>query len=142
MTIATKIKGYVLLTMKFDREGSKWIGTCMELGTSTYTRTLKKTIEELDALVLEHLNVLEEIGERERFFQKWNIKFHKTEPAIKNVSVPVLDTDWQKDWQRFIREGLASHPRTTGPHYGPFYQPGIFPIRPDRIKQQADLVGV
>lgn len=131
MTTGTKAKGYVVLTMKFDREGTKWVGTCVELGTSTFTTTLKKTIEELDNLVVEHLNVLEELGERERFFRKWGIAFHKTEPAPQKVKPSVPDVDWQ----RFIREALASHPRTAGPHYGPFYQPGIFPIGSYKLRQ-------
>ena len=51
--------GYAMLTLVFEREGYKWVGTCEELGTSTYARTLKQCQRELDDLVTEHLNLLD-----------------------------------------------------------------------------------
>ena len=54
----------VILHYQFTREGNKWVGTCLELGTSTYARSKRKTEEALYELVLEHLNLLEESGER------------------------------------------------------------------------------
>ena len=65
--------GYVVLTLVFEREGRKWVGTCEEMGTSTYARTLAQCRRELEALVADHLNLLEEEGERENFFEKWGI---------------------------------------------------------------------
>ena len=64
----------VVLHYQFTREGNKWVGTCLELGTSTYARSKRKTAEALYELVLEHLNLLEESGERPRFFDEWGIK--------------------------------------------------------------------
>ena len=80
-------EGYVLLTLKFEREGNKWVGICLELGTSTFARTLKRCVEELRGLVIEHLNVLEEVGERERFFQTWGIEFHRERVAPTEVTI-------------------------------------------------------
>ena len=71
--------GYVILTLKFGREGKKWVGTCLELGTSTYARTLGHTEKSLDKLIIEHMNLLEEAGERGQFFQEWGIQIHETQ---------------------------------------------------------------
>lgn len=137
-------KGYVVLTMKYEREGNKWVGTCVELGTSTYENTLKQVIESLDALVLEHLNVLEELGARERFFTKWGIQFHAAhEKGSKGSIESHFRQQFDSDWVRFITSALKSHGRTAEPHFGPFYQPGIFPISPSRPKRGVpSLVGV
>ncbi len=35
-------EGYVILTLKYEREGNKWIGTCHELSTRTFARTLRR----------------------------------------------------------------------------------------------------
>ena len=48
--VAAREIGYVTLTLSFEREGNKWVGTCLELGTSTFTRTLKQTQIDLKAL--------------------------------------------------------------------------------------------
>ena len=62
------------LHFEFERYGNKWVGTCVELSTSTYARSRRKTSEALHQLVLEHLNLLEESGERNRFFDEWGLK--------------------------------------------------------------------
>ena len=74
-------EGYVILTLKYEREGNKWVGTCHELSTSTFARTLRRKNAqampaELTELVTEHLDVLEQSGQRERFFRDWGIEFH------------------------------------------------------------------
>ena len=61
--------GHVVLTLAFEQEDNKWVGTCIELGTSTFSRTLRQTQDDLRKLVVEHLNLLEQHGERESFFQ-------------------------------------------------------------------------
>ncbi len=75
----------VVLNYQFTREGNKWVGTCVELGTSTYARSRRKTEEALYELVLEHLNLLEESGERPRFFDEWGIKL--LIPAVESDSL-------------------------------------------------------
>ena len=64
----------VILNFEFHKWRSKWVGTCTELGTSTYARSKTKTEVALKALVLENLNLLEEAGERSRFFDEWDIR--------------------------------------------------------------------
>ena len=64
---------YVALTLSFEREGDVWVGVCLELGTSTFADTLEECQSELQEFVEENLNLLEEVGERDRFFKKWGI---------------------------------------------------------------------
>jgi hypothetical protein len=119
--VPTRILGYVILTLRFEREGNKWVGTCLELGTSTFHRTLKRCEEELRELVVEHLNALEEAGERERFFQKWGIAFHHGRTTPHEVTIRGSGEDWNR-----LFEGTAAP-------YGPFFQPSRFPVRtPER----------
>lgn len=113
----TDVVGYVVLTLSFEREGNKWVGTCLELGTSTFHRTLKRCEEELRELVIEHLNALEEAGERERFFKRWGIEFRPTKTAPHEVTIKGSG----QYWNRLFRGAAAA--------YGPFFQPGLFPVR-------------
>lgn len=73
----------VILNFEFHKWRNKWVGTCTELGTSTYARSKAKTEVALKALVLENLNLLEEAGERSRFFDEWGIRLiiPPSEPA-------------------------------------------------------------
>ena len=84
------IEGYVVLTGVFHKEGKKWVAVCKELGTATFGRSLTEADERLREAVMCHLDTLESVGERERFFAEHNIPFHSAKPrhAI-NVRVPV-----------------------------------------------------
>ncbi len=83
-------KGFVVLTLRFWTEGKRWVGECVELGTSTFGRSLPQTHDELKELVLLHLNTLEDTGERERFFQEHGIRLYPdTVPAEVQTAVPV-----------------------------------------------------
>lgn len=86
------VKGYIILTFAFRKEGRVWTGTCLELGTSTYGRSFEKLKKELAELVEVHLNTLEDVGERERFFAENGIVFHSTGNPPKHFPVP-LDED-------------------------------------------------
>ena len=59
---------YVAMTFEFQREGDQWLGQCLELGTATFGDSVDEVADELADLVQLHLNSLEEVGERERFF--------------------------------------------------------------------------
>ena len=76
------VVGYVVLTYQFERDGRKWVGTCLELSTSTYADTRHKAHEALSSLVIDHLNLLERSGERIRFFDEWNIRLYPTLPDL------------------------------------------------------------
>ena len=85
--------GYVQLTYRFEKEGSDWVGTCVELGTSTFGRSLRRVKKNLEELVIEYLNVLEEDGTRERIFRENNIIVREApvnEPVYQEVhTLPV-----------------------------------------------------
>lgn len=72
---------YVDLSLSFEREGGVWVGSCLELGTSTFDDTLDACQEGLRELAVEHLDVLEEVGERAAFFKEWGITLHDAPAA-------------------------------------------------------------
>ena len=109
--------GYVELTLKFEQEGRRWVGTCLEMDTSTFNRTLKKTREDLKLLVTEHLDLLEEEGERDRFFRDWGIKLHPAKPRPHDVHIKGTWLDWY------------GPPPADEELAGPFFQPGVFEVR-------------
>ena len=109
------VKGYVELTFMFEREGSKWVGTCLELGTSTYGRSLERVEDSIHHLVTEHLNLLEEAQERERFFRKHDIAFHPVKPRERSREVRLrVPANPSGDRRRFFQPlviGVPSAPR-------------------------------
>lgn len=67
--------GYVQLTLHFaQEEDGSWTGECVELGTATFGDSLVQVRIELGELIGEHLHLLEEHNERERFFKQFNIE--------------------------------------------------------------------
>jgi len=71
-----KEEGYIVVTAKFSKEGKKWTAYCEELGTATFGRSLLEAQERLKEAVLLHLNALEDVGERERFFRENEVKLN------------------------------------------------------------------
>lgn len=112
--------GYVTLTLSFEQEESEWVGTCLELGTSTFADTLEKCQAELQELVSDHLDVLEETGERERFFEEWGIEVHTSDEIPSEFTIRGSGDSWNR-----LFEG------STGTH-GPFLQPRVFPAGQDQ----------
>ena len=88
------MKGYIFLTIQFEKEGRKWVATCLELGTSTFGYTLKDAKTRINEAIILHLNTLEEVGERQRFFRENGIKLYKVKPEkkkIPKVAIPPSD---------------------------------------------------
>ena len=69
---------FVLLTVIFYKEegDERWQAECRELGTASYGDTFEDTRERIAEAIELHLNTLEEVGERERFFKERKIKIH------------------------------------------------------------------
>ena len=109
-----RLPGYVTLTLSFEQEGSEWVGICLELGTSTFADTLEKCQEELEELVTDHLNVLEEIGEREQFFEEWGIAVHTSDEIPSEFTIRGSGDSWNRLFER-----------CPGAR-GPFLQPRVF----------------
>jgi hypothetical protein len=85
-------EGRVLLSLAFRKEGRWWLGKCIELGTSTFGRTLAEVDVELVELVNLHLRALKEVGERERFFRTHGIRLYSG-GAAPDPTGPSLTTD-------------------------------------------------
>ena len=68
------LTGYVQLTFRLEREDKVWVATCVELGTATQGRSFRRVRKAIKAMAVEHINFLEEEGERERFFAERNIQ--------------------------------------------------------------------
>ena len=89
-----KKKGYVVITFKFRREGKKWTAFCEELGTATFGRSIQEAQRKLEDSVLLHLNTLEDVGEIDSFFKKFNIPFHSHAPKNEEIKISgPFDTD-------------------------------------------------
>ncbi len=89
LTVATA-NGSVVLTFRFWTEAGQWVVECVELGRSTFGRTLNRTHDELKELVLLHLTTLEAISERDHFFRKQGIRVYvDAPPAEVQSSMPV-----------------------------------------------------
>lgn len=85
--------GYIQLTMTFYQEkDGRWIGTCIELGTSEYGNTFDEAENNLNEAVELHLNTLEELGERKRFFKENKIKILKDKDSV-DVNIKGINPD-------------------------------------------------
>jgi predicted RNase H-like HicB family nuclease len=81
-----EVSGYVILTLEFHNIDRRWTAYCQELGTATFGRSLPEADKKIKEAVLLHLNTLEDVGERERFFREHNIEFHHDRPR-KNITI-------------------------------------------------------
>lgn len=82
-----KETGYIRLTYEFYKEERKWVAICHELGTSTFGRSISDAERKLDEAVLLHLDTLEEVGERQRFFKEHHIQIQRTKGQVGEVCV-------------------------------------------------------
>lgn len=97
--------GYVVLTFRFRKVGRRWTAYCEELGTATFGRSLPEADKKLKEVVLLHLNTLEEVGERTRFFKEQDIEFYHTKPKKDiTVSVPLTAATFVESYIYPIRE--------------------------------------
>ena len=79
---------FVVLTCIFQKEG-KWVtAACQELGTTAFGRTLNEAEKRLREAILLHLNTLEDVGERTRFFRENNIKLFTQYPETAHPTIP------------------------------------------------------
>ena len=87
---------YVILTFIFKKEDRRWTALCKELGTSTFGHTAQEAINKIHEAVSLHLNTVEKIGERERFFREHKIKMYTSKPK-KDKALPVPEA-FRKDY--------------------------------------------
>ena len=86
-----RVAGFIQLTVKISREDDGWVAVCEELGVSTCDDSLDQILEEIRALIVQHLNALERNGVRAAFFKKHGIHIHRGVRAAssRRVSLPV-----------------------------------------------------
>ncbi len=78
---------YVTLTYRITKEGKKYSVICEELGTSTCGDSVDEAIKNIRDAIGVHLNSLEQLGERERFFRERGIRVYAA--PRKTVTKPV-----------------------------------------------------
>lgn len=79
---------WVVLTCVFRKEG-KWVtAECKELGTAAFGRNLEEAEKRLREVILLHLNTLEDVGERARFFKEGKIRVHREYPESAHPTIP------------------------------------------------------
>ncbi len=85
--------GYIVVTFEFKQEPNRWLGRCLQLGTATYGDTFEEVREDLTELIALHLNSLEGVGERKRFFSENGIRLYRHKPAHKQsrLQVPISE---------------------------------------------------
>jgi hypothetical protein len=84
--------GYIVLTLKFKKENKRWTAYCEELGTASYGRSLPEADKRLKEAVKLHIQTLEDVGERQRFFKENGIKFYTARPTEKiKYNLPLND---------------------------------------------------
>jgi len=79
---------FVVLTCTFRKE-DKWVtAECQELGTAAFGRNLDEAEKRLREAILLHLNTLEDVGERARFFKEHKIRIHTDYPESAHPTIP------------------------------------------------------
>lgn len=103
------VSGYVVLTLKFNKLNRRWTAYCEELGTATFGRSLPEAEKKLKEAVILHLNTLEEVGERNRFFREHKIKLYETRPK-KDITVclPLKESVFVRPHIQAIRQLRAA----------------------------------
>ena len=103
-----KPDAYIIVTFLFYKEENRWVGQCKELGTSTFGRSIQQTLERLNEAVGLHLNTLEQVGERERFFREHNITLHPHKPQGEEIRVPFEPDAFVRSYIYPIHEALLN----------------------------------
>lgn len=101
----TPIIGYVVLTVTFRKLDKRWTAYCEELGTATFGRTLPEAKERIEETIILHLDTLDDVGERERFFKEHNIRFRHTKPRKSSrINVPIIEDAFVQPYVQPIHE--------------------------------------
>lgn len=86
-------RGFVVLHLEFHKDDDRWYGRCAELGTSTFADDSVQVQRELIELVELHLKGLEDIGQRERFFEENGVRIYRFDETVPSVGATVEVTE-------------------------------------------------
>ena len=87
------IVGTILLTEVAEQEGDQFAVQCPELGIASCGDSIEEAFGNIREAIALHLNVLEELGDRERVFRERGIE----------ISYEVVDVDDPHLTSRFTR---------------------------------------
>ena len=96
------LAGYIVLTLEFRNEGEQWTAYCEELGTASFGPSLAEADKRIKEAIFLHLNTLEDVDERERFFAENGITIHIEKPKEVSIKTPFGDDEIY--FQPFIQE--------------------------------------
>lgn len=68
------VTGTVQLTQIVEREGAQFAAHCPELGIASCGDTIEEAFANIHEAILLHLDVLEELGDRDRIFRERGIE--------------------------------------------------------------------
>jgi hypothetical protein len=81
----------LLLTVEFVREGSRWVATGQELGTSAYADSFEQARAEIEEAVSLQLNEVERLGFSDE---------HLREHNVSAIAIPKLESPGAADGWR------------------------------------------
>ena len=83
------------MTQVVEREGAQFVAHCPELGIASCGDTIEEAFANIHEAILLHLDVLEELGDRERVFRERGIEVsyeapRESQPArfTRTIRVP------------------------------------------------------
>lgn len=80
---------YIKITLKFEeQDDGRWTAKCVELGTATFGKSLQEAVTNINEAISLHLNTLEDVGERERFFKENNIPLLEKKERSAKINAP------------------------------------------------------
>ena len=68
-----ELVGTIVLTLSFQQEEDQWVGTCVELGTSTHAFSLQEADEEVAEAIALQLNEVERLGFIAEYLAEHNV---------------------------------------------------------------------
>ena len=91
-----RVTRYVTLTMTVEGADGQYAAHCIELGTASCGDTLDEAFENIKEAVIVDITALEEIGEREHFFNEHGIEIKQ---RIKE-DIPLIKPVYREAWTR------------------------------------------
>lgn len=71
----------IVLTFEYSEESGKWVGVCLELGTSAFADALERVREELHEAVELQLNEMERLGHVQDFLEENHVRIVQIGPG-------------------------------------------------------------
>ncbi len=91
-----KATRYITLTLVIKEADGQYAAYCTELGTASCGDTLDEAFENIKEAITVDLNALEEIGEREQFFNEHGIEIKQRIGKATPLMKPVYRAAWTR----------------------------------------------